>query len=370
MKNRRAVRKIFAISLGVIFTSCGGEVDKKAQLDQLKKDREALNEQIIKLETELSKTDTTADERLRKIEWSAIKLTTFKEYVDIQGRIDADENVSLSPEMGGLITKINVKTGDEVSKGQILAETDNKVIVQGIAELQNALDLATTLFDKQKNLWDQKIGTELQFLAAKNQKESLEKKMMTLQQQLDMTRIKSPINGTIDAVDVKVGQMSAPGFQAIRVVNFDNLKVKGEVSEGFSGKVKKGDVVEVFFPDMHDSLTAKIDFASKVISPLTRTFTVQVNLDGKKDYHPNMVAVMKIVDYMKEHATVIPVNLIRTTDDGEFVFIEENNLVRKVKVKSGRIYNGNAEITEGLKEGDHLITKGYQELNEGEKIKF
>ncbi|HEY6160554.1 MAG TPA: efflux RND transporter periplasmic adaptor subunit [Bacteroidia bacterium] len=363
--------KIITATVLSLLIACGqGKTDdKKAQLDKLRKDRDALNEQIAKLETELDATDSTALLRIKKVEITPVVLTTFRDYIDIQGRIDADENVSLSPEMGGMVTRINVKPGDEVSKGQVLAETDNKVIVQGIAELQNGLDLATTMYNKQKNLWDQKIGTELQYLQAKNQKESLEKKMATLQQQLEMTKLKSPINGTVDAVDIKVGQMSAPGFQAIRVVNFENLKVKGEVSEGFAGRVKKGDVVEIYFPDMSDSLTAKVDFAAKVISPLTRTFTVQVNLDNKKDYHPNMVAVMKIVDYQKDKSIVVPVGTIQHAEEGDYVFIEKDGKATKVKVKVGHIYNGWAEILEGLNEGDHLITKGYQELNEGEKIK-
>jgi len=235
-------KNLFIIGMTLLFAACGTTTDTnkmKADLDKLKKERDALNVKITALETELEKTDSTEMQKIRKVEIVPIALTTFKDYIEIQGKIDADENVSLSPEMGGMVTKINVKVGDEVSKGQVLAETDNKVLVQGIAELQNGLDLATTMYNKQKSLWDQKIGTEVQYLGAKNQKESLEKKMQTMQQQLDMSRLKSPINGTVDAVDIKVGQMAAPGFQAIRVVNFDNLKVKGEVSEGFAASVHK-----------------------------------------------------------------------------------------------------------------------------------
>ena len=366
-------KNLFIIGMTLLFAACGTTTDTnkmKADLDKLKKERDALNVKITALETELEKTDSTEMQKIRKVEIVPIALTTFKDYIEIQGKIDADENVSLSPEMGGMVTKINVKVGDEVSKGQVLAETDNKVLVQGIAELQNGLDLATTMYNKQKSLWDQKIGTEVQYLGAKNQKESLEKKMQTMQQQLDMSRLKSPINGTVDAVDIKVGQMAAPGFQAIRVVNFDNLKVKGEVSEGFAASVHKGDVVEVSFPDMNDSIVGKIDFAAKVISPLTRTFTAQVNLDNKKDYHPNMIAIMKIVSYAKEKSIVIPVGLIQKAEEGDYVFVSVNNKAEKVKVKVGRVYNAKAEIIDGLKEGDQLITKGYQELNEGEKIKF
>jgi membrane fusion protein (multidrug efflux system) len=354
----------------LILASCNHPADKKSELADLKKQRDELNMKIASIETVLSAGDTTAKNKIPMVSAVAITPGIFRNYVEIQGRIDADENISLSPQMGGAITKINVKAGDEVTRGEILAEVDNKIIQQGIAELQNSLDLAKTMYDKQKNLWDQKIGTEVQYLGAKNQKESLEKKMGTLQDQLELSRIVSPINGTVDAMDLRLGQMAAPGMPGIRVVNFDNLKVKGEVSEAFAGKIKKGDVVDIIFPDMGDSIQGKIDFAAKVISPMNRTFTVQINLDHKKEYHPNMIAILKIVDYVNPKALVVPVNTIQHAEEGDFVIVADKNKAHKVKVKAGHIYNGNAEITEGLKEGDKIILKGFQELNEGEEVKY
>jgi RND family efflux transporter MFP subunit len=368
----KQMKTIFiALSATLFLIACGGaaDADIKAKLDELKAQRDALNGEIAKLEEQFAATDTTKKEKVKAVELLKVQIAPFMNFIDIQGKIDADENISLSAEMGGTVTKLNVKPGDEVSKGQILMETDNKIILQGIAELQNALDLANTLYTKQKNLWDQKIGTELQFLQAKNQKESLEKKMATLQEQLDMTRIKSPINGTVDAVDIKLGQMAAPGWPVIRVVNFDNLKVKGEVAESFAGKVKKGDMVQLFFPDITDSvITANVTFAAKVINPLTRTFTVEVKLNNNVHYHPNMVAVLKIIDYKNDKAMQVPVGVIQKTETENFIYTSENGAAKKVVVKVGRIYNGNAEILDGLKENDQVIVKGYQDLNEGEKL--
>jgi membrane fusion protein (multidrug efflux system) len=344
--------------------------DKKAELETLKKQRDELNAKIASIETFIAKGDTTSKDKIPTVTVGTISRSTFRNYVEIQGKIDADENITLSPEMGGNVTKINVKVGDEVHTGEVLAEVDNKVIADGISELQTALDLAKTMYEKQKNLWDQKIGTEMQYLNAKNQKEGLEKKLASLQQQYELSRIKSPINGTVDAVDLRLGQMTAPGMPGIRVVNFDNLKVKGEVSEAFAGKIKKGDDVDIAFPDMNDSLKAKIDFSAKVISPLNRTFTVQVNLDRKKEYHPNMIAIMRIVDYINDKAIVVPVNTIQHAQEGDFIMLAENKKARKVKVKTGHAYNGNVEITDGLKEGDQVILNGFQDLNEGEPVKF
>jgi membrane fusion protein (multidrug efflux system) len=361
----------------LLLASCKPTTDKKPEIlalekkkDELKKQRDELSAKSADIEKTLALSDTSAKDKIKNVSVGPIATRTFRNYVELQGRIDADDNISLSPQMGGAVTKISVKVGDEVHPGELLAELDNKVILQGIAELQNALDLANTMYEKQKNLWDQKIGTEVQYLSAKNQKESVERKMASLQQQLELSRIKSPINGTVDAVDIRLGQMAAPGMQAIRVVNFENLKVKGDVSEAFAGKIKKGDVVNVLFPDMGDSLTAKIDFAAKVINPLSRTFMVQINLDKSKNYRPNMIAILKIIDYVNPKAFVVPVNTIQHAQEGDFVVLAENGKAKKTKVKVGHTYNGEAEITDGLKEGDKIILQGFQELNEGEEIKY
>lgn len=314
--------------------------------------------------------DSAAHDKIKTVEVVRMMPQLFNSYIDIQGRVDADENVSVNAEMAGTVVKVNAHLGDKVSTGQVLAELDSKMIQQGIAELQGGLDLANTMYEKQKSLWDQKIGTEVQFLTAKNQKESLEKKMGTLQQQLKMSKIISPINGIVDAIDIKLGQATMPGLPAIRVVNMNSLKVKGEVAESYLAKVKAGNEVVIIFPDMMDTVKAKVAYSAKVISPLNRTFTITVNLDGKKEYHPNQIAIIKIIDYSNPKAFVIPVSAIQRTEDGDFVFISEGTKATKAKVKVGKMYNGKAEILEGLKEGDKFISKGFQELNEGEEIKM
>jgi RND family efflux transporter MFP subunit len=294
---------------------------------------------------------------------------TFKTYIEVQGRIDADENVSLSSEMPGTVTKINVKVGDEVVKGQVLAETDTRIVSQQISDLQTNLDLATQVYQKQKNLWDQKIGTEIQYLQSKTTKESLEKKVSTMQEQIRMSRIISPINGTIDAVNIKIGQAIAPGVPAINVINFSNLKVKADVAESYSSRIKKGNEVQILFPDMKDSITSKVNYAARAISNLTRTFGIEVLLDSKKDYHPNMVAKLKINDYQSATPKIIvPIKFIQKNTNENFVLLAVNGIVIKNTIKISREYNGLAEISEGLKEGDLLITEGYDLINEGDHI--
>ncbi|MBN8701947.1 MAG: efflux RND transporter periplasmic adaptor subunit [Bacteroidetes bacterium] len=365
------MQKLFVVVLlatGII--SCSSP-DKKAELEALKKQAIELKSQIEKLESEIASTDTSSisNEKIKTVSVESIKQDTFLNYIEVQGKVDADENVSLSPEMGGSVERIYVKVGDEVSVGQILVELDNKMIVNGIAELKNGLELATIVYEKQKNLWDQKIGTEIQFLSAKNQKESLEKKLATLNEQLEMSRVKSPINGVVDAVDTKIGQIAAPGYPIVRVVNFSNLKVEADVPETYASRVKKGNPVMVIFPDMQDTIKTSVTFSAKVINAVNRTFEVQVNLDNKREYHPNMVSILKIVDYSNNNAIVVPVKVIQHANEGDFVFIEEGNKAKKVLVKTGKMYNGKAEILSGLKASDKLITGGYQDLNEGEPVK-
>ena len=368
MKNSLAL--ITAISFLVACSSDGIDA-KKADLEKLKQQESELKEKIAALETEIGNTgEVVSDQKVKTVALSSVELKTFSSFIEIQGKVDAEENISAGPEMPGTVGKINVKVGDQVSKGQVLAELDSRALQQGLAELKSGLDFARDLFNKQKNLWDQKIGTEVQYLQAKNQKESLEKKLATLEEQIRMSKIISPINGVVDAVDIKLGQATAPGAPGIRVVNLNNLKVKAEVAESYANRVKKGNQVFVIFPDLKDTLDTKINYVARVISPMTRTFSVEVGLEEKEIYHPNMIAVLKITDYTNTKAIVVPVNLIQKTEKGDFVFVEAGKKAKKVAITIGKIYNGQAEITSGLNPGDKLITSGFQELYDGEILNF
>lgn len=358
---------ILYITLAAVMVACSSP-DKKAELEKLRTQKATLDTKIAALEEELAKSDTT---KVKLVDVVAMPLSPqiFKTYIEVQGRIDADENVSLSTEMPGTVTKINVKVGDEVRKGQVLAETDARATQQQIADLQTSLDLATQVYQKQKNLWDQKIGTEIQFLQSKNTKEGLENKIATMQEQVRMSKIISPINGTIDAVNIKIGQAVAPGASAINVINFSNLKIKADVSESYASRVKVGNETLVLFPDAHDSITAKLNYASRAINNLTRTFGVEILLDGKKEYHPNMVAKLKINDYQSATPQiVVPVKFIQKGTNENFVLVAENGVVVKKTIQVLHEYNGIAEVTEGLKAGDMIITEGYDLINEGDHV--
>jgi membrane fusion protein, multidrug efflux system len=365
----RMKSKVLIAALTLLAVSCT-QPDKKAELEKLRKEKSDLEARIATLEEELKKSG--ADSSLEKtIQVTALPVTpqVFKTYIEVQGRVDADENVSLSSGMPGTITQINVKVGDEVSKGQVLAETDARAIQQQMSDLQTNLDLVNQVYQKQKNLWDQKIGTEIQYLQAKTNKESLEKKMSTLQEQLRMSKIISPINGTVDAVNIKIGQAVAPGIPAISVINFSNLKVKADVAETYASRVKKGNEVLIVFPDSKDSIAGKLNYAARAINPLNRTFAVEVLLDNKAEYHPNMVARLKINDFQSEApVVVIPVKYIQRGSTENYVYVANGGKAVKKTIKTGREYSGMTEVLSGLSAGDSLITAGYDLVNDGDAV--
>jgi RND family efflux transporter MFP subunit len=361
--------KTFTIAVSIIVLSaCGGGNDLASKKQELA----SLKAKVAKLEAEINSLDTSV-KVVENTEVVAAPVTSeiFKTYVEVQGRVDADENVSLSSQMPGVITKIHVKVGQQVNSGQVLAETDASVINQQISDLQTNLDLAKLLYKKQENLWKQGIGTEMQYLSAKSNKESLEKKMGTLLEQLRMSKIISPISGTVDAVNVKIGQLAAPGMPAINVVNLSSLKVKADIAESYASRIKSGNEVIVYFPDIKDSISSKIHYSSRSINLLTRTFGVEVLLSSKLSYQPNMVAKLKINDYRSaKPQIVVPVKFIQKGSSEVFVLVAENGIAVKKPVVISREYNGMAEISEGLKIGDLVITEGYDRLNEGDKIQL
>ncbi len=360
--------------VALILVACGGNStldQKKKELEKLKQEEKTVQGKIKALEAEIAKLDTSKkiDEDL-EIAVMPVKSELFKTFIEIQGRVDADENVSLSTQMPGVITRINVKPGDQVSKGQVLAETDINALMQQISDLETNLSLAKQAFTKQQNLWKQNIGTEMQFLQAKTTKESLEKKMSAMEEQVRMSKIISPISGTVDAVNIKIAQMVAPGMAAINVVNFNNLKVKADLAETYSSRVKSGNTVQIYFPDINDSITAKINYAARAINPMTRTFAVEVILPAGSKFHPNMVAKLKINDYQSAKPVItVPVKFIQKDNNESFVLVEENNVAVKKTVTILKEYNGIAELSSGLNEGDKVITEGYDLINAGDKIK-
>ncbi|MGZ3928576.1 MAG: efflux RND transporter periplasmic adaptor subunit, partial [Mucilaginibacter sp.] len=339
---------------------------KLAELKNLKTQEADLNAKIAKLQKEVGTQDSVKSTLVNTEEVKPIKFTN---YVQLQGHIDAQDNVTAYPQSPGTITAIYVKAGQHVSKGQELAQLDNSVLVQNIAQAEAQANLAQTVYQRQKNLWDQKIGTEVQFLQAKSSYEASQKQVAGLRQQANMYRITSPINGTIDQMDLKMGQVAQPGSTGIRIVNADVLKVKADVPESYASRINQGDNVKVMVPDANDSLMAKVTFAAKVIDPSSRSFGIEIKLPQRKTLRPNMTAVIKIADYTRNEAIVIPINSVQRSETGDYVFVNNNGTAKKKTVKVGATYDGKIEILSGLSTGDQLITDGSSEIEDGDKVK-
>lgn len=377
MKNRLTL----IISTAILFlAACGGGDNmeaKKAELEKLKAQQAELASKIATLQEEIAKAGDTANaenSRAKTIAITSVTTQNFVHAIDIQGRVDGDENITYSAKVPSVVTKIHVKAGDRVNPGQLMASLDGGVLVAQLDALKKSLELANTLYEKRKALWDQKVGSEIEFLQAKNQKESLEKQMQAIKENLDMYYIKADYAGTIDEVIIKVGQNVAPGVPTFTVVNPDRLKIKADLSESYASQVKTGNPVELHFPDIDKNITAKVTYASKSIDAMTRTFNVEVNLQGDNDLHPNMVAELKIFDYEKQSAIVVPINAIQEIDGENVVFVAVKNanelMAKKVKVTIGKSYNGKAEVLSGLNVGDQLITTGFQDLTDGQALKL
>ncbi|MFN5890568.1 MAG: efflux RND transporter periplasmic adaptor subunit [Bacteroidota bacterium] len=379
MKN---IAYISLISVGAMLGACGdgagNKSDKQAQLEKLKKELNGLEnktiklkEEILILENELGKGDGANNSKMVEIE--TVKPSNFSSYIVLEGVADADQSTVAMAKVPGTVTAVLVQPGASVRAGQILAKIDNSAINQGRAELENRLVFANTVFDKQKRLWESGIGTEIQYLTAKNQKEALEKSLATLDAQIDMYNIKSPIAGTIESVDLRIGQTAAPGIPAFRVVNMSNIKVTTEVAETYSKKIKTGDNVLIQFPSIQKTVESRVSFASKFIDPMNRTFKIEVRLGAIENLKPNMVAKIKITDYHSKNAISVPTNAIQRTENGEFVMVAELNdkkdfVAKKLQIVSGKSSDGRTEILSGLKESDNIIVVGFQELNEGQIV--
>jgi membrane fusion protein (multidrug efflux system) len=365
------MKKILYISAILVLAACNKPVDKATQLADLKKQQAEINDKIIKLQTELGKKDS-----VKSTDVSTISVTpgNFTNYVDLQGHIDAQDNVTAYSLAPGVITAIYVKPGQHVSRGQVLVQLDASVLNEQIAQAETQVSLNRTLYDRQKNLWDQKIGTEVQYLQAQTALQSSQKNVAALRQQADTYRITSPINGTIDQMDLKLGQAinAASGVaNGIRIVNADVLKVKADVPESYATSINQGDNVKVVFPDANDSLMLKVTFAAKVIDAGSRSFGIEIKLPQNKEFRPNMTAIIRVADYSKKNAIAIPLNAVQHSDTSTFVFtVGANGIVKRQSVNVGNTYGGKAEITHGLNGGEQVVTEGASEIEDGDKVRI
>jgi RND family efflux transporter MFP subunit len=339
--------------------------DDKGQLKDLTQKIETLEKDIARLDTSFK-----IDQKSKLVEVDELKVQNFKHYIEVQGNVDAEENVTVLPQQPGLVTAIYVKVGDHVSKGQILGLTaTTEAVTDQLQAAQVQQSLATTAYEKQKALWDQKIGSEIQYLQAKTQKEAADKNIDALKNQLEMTKLIAPIDGTVDAVNLRIGDMAAPSqlMPGIRVVNGNKLKVKARLADSDFGKIKTGDIVTINFPDINKTIQAPVTYVSNTIDARSRTYGIEIKLaNDHNEYAANLIAKLKINDEILKNVLVVPSNVIQRSADGNYILVAQ--VTNGVTV--GADFNGQSVITSGLKEGDKVITFGYSEIVDGQRIDF
>ena len=379
------MRKLLLISaLSILLFSCGGKETNQSieklieskNIKELQAKKNALQSDIAKIEEALSKLDVKKVEALVSV--LQVKDTVFNHYLEIQGDVDTKENILIQPEFSGTLTSLNVKAGQRVSKGQILGRIDDAGMGQQLASLENQYALAKTSFERQKNLWAKKIGSEIQFLQAQTQMISAQKGVAQMRAQLAKTIIKAPFSGTIDEVFVEKGQVVAPSQQGLmRIVNLGNMYVSTTVPESYIGKLKVGTEVDVFLKSLGKTYKGKVRQVGNFINPSNRSFGIEVSVPNPENLlRPNQVANLKIMDYSNKKTIVVPTNVVQ--EDGEknkFVFVVANSngktgTAKKLLVKTGKSSNNVTEILSGLSENDIIVTEGVNSISEGMKLNF
>ncbi|MFI5152656.1 MAG: efflux RND transporter periplasmic adaptor subunit [Chitinophagales bacterium] len=371
------------VSVAILFlASCGatthqdnsGLAEKKAQLQKLKKDQDNLATQIQKLETEIAKEDSSFGVRPKLVSLSTVSTQNFFHYIDFQGKIATENIYYIAPRgQGGQVRAVYVKMGDVVKKGQLILKLEDAVMLQNLKQLEADLAFAKDLYQRQQNLWDQKIGTEVQLITAKNNVDKLEKQIAVLKEQWSQTSVYSEVAGIVETVNIHAGEMFGGGMSGtISIVNPDNLKAVVEVPENYLTSVRKGTAVLVEVPDINKQFESSISLVSQLISNNSRAFNAEAKLPSYRDLKPNQVALVKIQDYAATNAIVVPMTTLQTDETGKFVYVsvKENGkmVARKKNVTVGAVYGEKIEIRSGLQSGDQLITGGFQELYDGQAI--
>ncbi|MEM1134899.1 MAG: efflux RND transporter periplasmic adaptor subunit [Bacteroidota bacterium] len=373
--------KLLAV-VSLFIVGCSSEAQAPESLEEkqkliasYKEEMATLKEKIKALELEINESGDNKARDLRLVEWEKLSKATFKHFIEVPGDVKSDKNVLVNPKVSGVIIKRNFEEGAYIQKGQVIAVIDAELLKINIEEMETRLSLAKTIFERQENLWNQNIGSEVQYLQAKNEKDALEKNLEALNEQLENAYVKAPISGTLDEYFMNTGEMSSPQSPIARIVNLSSIEISADVSETYVKNVKKGDKVEVSFTAVGENMELPVAAVGQFINPQNRTFKITMNARNKDGYlKPNTLAMVKINDYTKEGAVTVPANLIQKSTSGDsFLYIMEKrdgkSLVKKIVVKTGRTFNGRTVIEEGLKEGDMVITTGYSEVIDGEEVK-
>ncbi|MCX6264133.1 MAG: efflux RND transporter periplasmic adaptor subunit [Bacteroidetes bacterium] len=394
------MKKLISISLFsilLISAGCGktksndseAVAEKKTELADLKKQQDNLLVKIGKLEKEISKLDPAfaKAENAKLVSVDApISYQPFNHYIELQGKVESENISFVTPRgMPGQVKQISVKRGDYVNKGQLLLKLDDAIArqslvsaEQGVETMKGQLSFARNIYQKQKNLWEQNIGTEVQLITAKNNVETLENQLKGMQEQikitkeqLQMTNVYSDVSGVAEEVNIRVGETFMGGMQ-IKIVNTTQLKVTTQIPENYIDRVTTGKAINITLPDINKTVSSNISLTGKIIDPNSRSFHVEARIPSDKDFHPNQIALVKIMDYSNSKAISVPVNTLQSDEKGKYVMVlskeGDKTYARKKMVIIGQFYADKLEIKSGLALGDQVISEGFQGLFDGQLI--
>ncbi len=397
---KHSVYVLMIASSMLLFSACGGSRkedkaalgDKKAKLEKIKKEKSDLDNEIKKLEQEIAKADPAAqNDRAKLVAVSTVLQQDFTHYIELLGNVTSDNVSYISPRgQPSQVKAVYVKEGSYVKKGQLLLKLDDAILRQGVVASQKQtegiktqLGFAKNIYERQKNLWEQGIGTEVQLLTAKTNVEGLEKSLALAQQgtrtsneQLNTSNVYSDVNGLVEKVNVRVGEtftgMTGNGIPQIQIVNNSSLKVVINVPENYSTKVRLGSAVEVEVPDAGKKYTSSINVSGQYVDPTSRSFNAEVKIPGGGNVRANQSAKVRIMDYSAPDAVTVPINVVQTDEKGKYVYVmvKEGNrtVARKKTINIGETYNGMVEVRAGLTAGEQIITEGYQVVYDGQLI--
>ena len=382
--------KLFTIAFILLGAACGsgnnGIEAKKASLEKLKKQVLDINAQIASIEKELGKEGGKDQMQSVLVATTPILSQDFNHFIELQGKVESESVSYITPRAGGgQVKALFIKRGDRVRKGQIILQLDNSLIKQSAAAASQNLEtvkaqaaLAKNVYEKQKNLWEQNIGSEIQLMTAKTNADATASQLRAATEQLGMvkdqlayTNVYSDVDGVAEEVNVKVGELFG-GAGQVKIVNTEKLKLTSLVPENYAGKIKVGSEASLYFPDIQKTVETKLGVVGTVIDPLNRSFYVEAKLPIDKNFRPNQLVQVKIKDYTKKNAVIIPINIVQNDDKGKFIFVAvtENGklMARKKAITIGEFYGNNIEILAGLTVGEQIITEGYQSLYDGLNI--
>lgn len=386
MKKQKAMYRItklllLASIIGMI-AACGSKAstdDKQKQLEEYEAQLSALKAKIANLKDEMGDDSTRSMNTAGQVPVT-VKVASperFEHFIEVAGSLEAVNEAYISPETGGRIKTISVREGDRVSKGQVLARLNSEVTENSVKGVKTQLELATVIFTKQQELWRQKIGSEVDFLQAKSTKEMLESQLKTMEAQLNMAIIRSPISGIVEELVQKEGELAAPGMPMMRIINLDELYVKAEVAESHLPALSPKDPVIISFPTWPDlEMKLGIDRIGSAVHSLNRTVTVQAKIrnTGDRRLRPNLMASMRFMDFSSDTAILVPSICIKQDINGQYLYTvideEGRQLASKVYIQTGLTYRNTTMVTKGLAAGDKVVVQGYNLVTDATEVRL